>query len=104
MTLIDPNGGKLTREPPAPPNERCGTCHFGWLCADDQGAIECHGVPPTPVPMQAGRDLAGNPTTGLALFRPRLSPLEPACALWGPRQGDVRVTGAPQQIGRKLVG
>lgn len=62
----------------------CGNCKFARPfkehpqdIAPHPGAIECHGVPPTPVVMGQG---PGGVATGL--LRARLPKTDEACALW----------------------
>jgi hypothetical protein len=59
--------------------EKCGNCKFGKRV--DISAVECNGIPPTPVGMMAA-DAMGRPTMAVQLLRPRLPSNTPACALW----------------------
>lgn len=59
----------------------CGNCKYGLPFREglvvSAAAVECHGVPPTPVVM--GQGMQGIAT---GLLRARLAKTEPGCALW----------------------
>lgn len=66
-------------QPVAQP-DTCGSCRFGPVVAP--GQVECKGVPPTPVVIGMGQNMAGQPAMQIELMRPRLAATEPGCALW----------------------
>lgn len=59
----------------------CGNCHFGHPFREGlqivPNAVECYGVPPTPVIMGQGPQGAA-----VGLMRPRLNKAEQPCAVW----------------------
>lgn len=89
--LLGLNGGRLTAGPAAVPPKRCGNCEFAVLVVDEADKIQCEGVPPTPVPMAMGQNVAGQPQMQIALFRPRLAPAQKRCGLWVMREGDAAI-------------
>ncbi len=93
--LLTANGARLTAGPAPVPPKRCGNCEFAAMVVDDQAMIECQGVPPIPVPMAAGQNLAGQPQMQIALFRPRLPPIQKRCGLWQEREGELAIATKP---------
>lgn len=61
-------------------SETCGSCRFARF--EDMGLIECRGVPPTPVVLGMGQNLAGKQGANVQLLRARLPATEAACALY----------------------
>lgn len=63
--------------------KNCGSCFYGHdfregpLMPVVANAIECRGIPPTPVIMGQGPNGAA-----VGLMRPRIAKTEPGCALW----------------------
>lgn len=58
---------------------KCGNCKFGARV--EINAVECRGLPPTPVGMMT-QDALGRPAMAVQLLRARLPSNEPGCALW----------------------
>lgn len=63
--------------------DSCGTCRFGHRV--DLNVCECHGVPPSPVPLPGPPDALGRPQLAIQMFRARLPANEAACSLWKPQ-------------------
>ena len=66
----------------APPElpEVCGICVWGVRV--DVETVECHGAPPTCIPMAHGKNLAGQDVMGIQFFYPRFPERERRCALY----------------------
>lgn len=60
--------------------EKCGTCRYGHRI--DLQAVECRGLPPTPVLVPGPPDALGRPQMQTVSLRTRLPANEPGCALW----------------------
>lgn len=66
-----------------PVPDTCGNCRYGHTV--QLGMTECHGVPPTPVVLGFGQNLAGQTGAQIELLRARLPSDEAACALHKPK-------------------
>lgn len=64
----------------------CGDCRFGKTI--NIGLTECWGLPPTPVVIGVGRNLAGQGEAQIELLRPRLAATTAGCALHEPKTAD----------------
>lgn len=78
-----PAGIAPAKRPAVRALKQCATCDHAVFI--DGENIECYGVPPTPVLMGGGKDLAGRPTLACELLRPRLKATARACGMHKPR-------------------
>jgi len=74
-------------DPIQKPVKSCGGCAFGdplKTAPIAQPAVECCGVPPTPVVIGMKQGFTG-PEAVIELLRPRMAMNARACALWAPK-------------------
>jgi hypothetical protein len=64
----------------------CGNCRYGAIIPEQLGVVECNGVPPTPVMVAVGQNLAGQQQMSIQLFRARLDMRQASCALWAAKE------------------
>ena len=63
--------------------ETCGNCRFAGTNTEDVVNLAiCRGVPPTPVLVGMGQNLAGQPVPNIVGIWPTVGRGMPACALW----------------------